>query len=338
MSKKRAQKVAYLGAGTWGFCLASLLAENGHDVILWSNSEEAVQQLKETREHPKLLHYKAHPRVVFTTDLAEALSGAELLVESVTSKGIRPVFEEVESLGGVSCPIVITSKGIEQNSGLLLPEVVVQVLGREKRSLVGCLSGPSHAEEVIHHQPTSVVCSAYAEYLLPEIMEAFNTPSFRVYPNSDMHGVAFGGAMKNIIAIACGISDGLGFGDNTKAALMTRGLHEIRKLSVTKGCRAETLNGLSGLGDLCVTCLSTLSRNYTFGRLLADGIGAVGAQAQIGMVVEGAYTCVSARQLAHQAHIEVPITEAVYAILYEGLDPRDAVKALLQRAIKEEHL
>ena len=153
-----------------------------------------------------------------------------------------------------------------------------------------------------------------------------------------MNGVAFGGAMKNIIAIACGISDGLGFGDNTKAALMTRGLHEIRKLSVTKGSKQETLNGLSGMGDLCVTCLSKLSRNYMFGRLIAEGLDPQDAREKIGMVVEGAYTCVSALQLAQKNHVDVPITQAIYSILYEGLNPRDAVKSLLQRAIKEEHL
>lgn len=331
-------RIAYLGAGTWGFCLASLLASKGNTVVLWSSNPETSKMLAKTREHPKLVKYKADPRVHFTSDLSEAITGAEFLIESVTSKGIRPVFEQVLALGGVDCPIVITSKGIEQNSGLLLPEVVMHVLGEKSRLQVGCLSGPSHAEEVIHQLPTAVVCSAYSAELMPQIMELFNTSFFRVYPNSDMHGVAFGGAMKNIIAIACGLSDGLGFGDNTKAALMTRGLHEIRKLSVTKGCRQETLNGLSGLGDLCVTCLSKLSRNYMFGRLLAEGLGSAGAQEQIGMVVEGVYSCVSALQLAAKAHIEVPITQAIYSILYESLNPRDAVKALLQRSIKEEHL
>ena len=144
--------------------------------------------------------------------------------------------------------------------------------------------------------------------------------------------------MKNIIAIACGISDGLGFGDNTKAALMTRGLHEIRKLSHVKQAKPETIHGLAGLGDLCVTCLSTHSRNYSFGRLVAEGLNATSAKERIGMVVEGAYTCVSARQLAHKSNISVPITDAIYAILYEEMNPQDAVRALLQRTIKEEHL
>jgi glycerol-3-phosphate dehydrogenase (NAD(P)+) len=241
-------------------------------------------------------------------------------------------------LGGFKGPIVITSKGIEQNSCLLLPEVVLDVLGEHARHQIGALSGPSHAEEVVQHLPSSVVAASYDPGIAYKICDLFNTPYFRVYPNKDLPGVAFGGAMKNIIAIACGISDGLGFGDNTKAALMTRGLHEIRKLSVTKGCQPETLNGLAGLGDLCVTCLSKLSRNYMFGRLIAEGLSAEEAREKIGMVVEGAYTTISALQLADKARIEVPITRAVYAVLYEGMNPRDTVKTLLQRAIKEEHL
>jgi glycerol-3-phosphate dehydrogenase (NAD(P)+) len=294
--------------------------------------------LSKKKEHPKLPRMKPEEKLTFTSDLSEALRGCKILIESVTSKGIRPVFEQVLAAGGVDCPIVVTSKGIEQNSGLLLPEVVIQVLGEKMRSQICCLSGPSHAEEVVQKLPTSVVCASPNVSLMNEVVELFATPYFRVYPNSDVSGVAFGGAMKNIIAIACGISDGLGFGDNTKAALMTRGLHEIRKLASTTGCRQETLNGLSGMGDLCVTCLSKLSRNYMFGRLIAEGLDAIEAREKIGMVVEGAYSCVSALQLAQKAKIEVPITEAIYAILYEKLDPRDAVRGLLQRAIKEEHL
>lgn len=330
--------IGYLGAGTWGFCLSSLLASKGHRLILWTQREEFARELSKTRQHPKLANYKAEEGVEFTSDLKRAISGVDMLIESVTSMGIRPVFEQVVAFGSVQCPIVITSKGIEQNSGLLLPEVVAEVLGPSHRKWIGCLTGPSHAEEVIQKLPTSIVCSAYDNDIMHKIHDVFSTPFFRIYPNSDINGVVFGGAMKNIIAIACGISDGLGFGDNTKAALMTRGLHEIRKLSVTKGAKPETLNGLAGLGDLCVTCLSKLSRNYSFGHLIAEGLTPQAAKERIGMVVEGSFTCVSALQLARAARIEVPITQAIYSILYEGLGPRDAVKSLLQRAIKEEHL
>lgn len=331
-------KIGYLGAGSWGFCLASLLAAKGYEVVLWTADPDFAKLLEKKREHPKLPRFKAPGNLVITSDLAHALQGAEFLVESVTSKGIRPVFEQVLAAGKLDCPIVLTSKGIEQNSGLLLPEVALQVMGEDFRNKIGCISGPSHAEEVVQKLPTAIIGSAYNVSLTHKIAELFQTPYFRVYPNSDINGVTFGGAMKNVVAIACGVSDGLGFGDNTKAALMTRGLHEIRKLSVVKGCSPETLNGLSGLGDLCVTCLSKHSRNYTFGRLIADGLDPQAAKEQIGMVVEGAYTCVSACQLAKKAHIEIPISQAIYSILYEGLNPRDAVKSLLQRAIKEEHL
>jgi len=331
-------KIAYLGAGTWGFSLANLLAEKGHHVRLWTAKKEDADQLETTRIHKKLPQGKAHANLHVTSDLHHALEGADFIIESVTSAGIRPVFQKIKSLYRKGTPIVITSKGIEQNTELLLPEVIIDVLGHDVKSHLACLSGPSHAEEVILKIPTSVVASSYDPELMYKVLELFITPYFRVYPNADMQGVAFGGAMKNIIAIACGISDGLGFGDNTKAALMTRGLHEIKKLSPVKGCQADTLNGLAGLGDLCVTCLSTLSRNYRFGALIASGETSKSAKEKIGMAVEGMYTCVSAYQLATHHNIAAPITDAIYQILYKDLDPNEAVKALLTRSIKEENL
>lgn len=331
-------KIAYLGAGTWGFALANLLAQNGHSVHVWTREPDLAKHLQKTRLHPKLLGVQASDSIQFTSHLSKALEGAECIVESVTSSGIRSVFEHVMAVGPISIPIIITSKGIEQGTGLLLPEVVCSVLKQNKSPLVGCLMGPSHAEEVIHHLPTSLVCSAYNPDLMQLISDLFTTPTFRIYPNADMQGVCFGGAMKNIVAIACGISDGLGFGDNTKAALMTRGLHEIRKLCVVKFCKPETLNGLSGMGDLCVTCMSVHSRNYRFGKLLGSGISVDEARRQVGMAVEGIYTCVSAWELGQKNHIPLPITEAVYDILYKGLNPKSAVKGLLTRVTKEEHL
>lgn len=328
-------KIGYLGAGTWGFALATILANNGHKVTIWTRDPANAAQLQKSRVHPKLQGIEAPPSIEFTSHLSEAIDGAEAIIESVTSAGIRSVFKQ---LGPVRVPIILTSKGIEQGTGLLLPEVISSVLGVEESPLVGVLSGPSHAEDIIMNLPTSVVCSAYEPAVMKMIHELFTTPNFRIYPNGDVLGVCFGGAMKNIIAIACGIADGLGCGDNTKAALMTRGLHEIRKLCVIKNCKPETLNGLSGMGDLCVTCMSRHSRNYRFGRLLAEGFSPEGARQKIGMAVEGIYTCVSARELGHKHQIAVPITEATYQIIYGGLDPREAVKTLLQRAIKEEHL
>jgi glycerol-3-phosphate dehydrogenase (NAD(P)+) len=332
------KKIGYLGAGTWGIALASILVENGHSVMAWTRDAEFAELLQRTRQHPKLAGYTFPEGLVFTSDLREAMNGVDVLAESVTSAGLRPVFEEVQKIRRIQCPVIITSKGIEQRTGLLLPEVISQIIGVEESPLVGCLTGPSHAEEVIQNLPTSVVCSAYEPSIMTLIKDLFTTPTFRIYPNADIRGVSFGGAMKNVIAIACGIADGLGCGDNTKAALMTRGLHEMRKLCVVKGCKPETLNGLSGLGDLCVTCLSRHSRNYRLGRLIAEGFSPEGARQKIGMAVEGIYSCVSARELAHQHHIPVPITDATYAVIFQGMDPREAVKLLLTRAIKEEHL
>lgn len=331
-------KIACLGLGTWGYCLAFLLAGNGHRVISWSRDKELVASLRSGYEHPFLKNFLPLEGMLFTDNLAEAVLDAELIVESVTSAGLREVLQKLKSIGQPACPIVITSKGIEQNSGEILPEVVVDVLGEEFRPLVGILSGPSFAAEVIRGLPTSVVASAYSPEDMRLIAETFTNSSFRVYPNNDVKGVAFGGALKNIIAIACGISDGLGLGNSSKAALITRGLHEIRKLAVANGCKADTLNGLSGLGDLCLTCSSPLSRNYRFGEKLAQGNSPQESKNQIQMVVEGAYTCVSALQLSRKSYVAMPITETVYKIIYEEMTPSEAVASLMQRAIKEEHL
>jgi len=331
-------KIGYLGAGSWGFCLASLLASKGYDVMVWTVKPDLAKQLNETREHPFLPGHQSKGKMHFTADLKEVLKHAEFLVESVTSAGIRPVFEQIKQIAIPKCPIVLTSKGIEQNTGLILPEVVIEVLGENIRSQVGFVSGPSYAAEVIRGLPTSVVASAYDPDVMKHVCEVFSTNTFRVYPNQDILGVAYGGALKNVIAIACGISEGLGLGFSAKAALMTRGLHEIRKLAVARGCKAETLNGLAGMGDLCVTCSSVMSRNYRFGYLLAQGLSTKEAQEKIQMVVEGAYTCKSALQISHQYHVQMPITEIIHKIIYEEMPPVDAVDYLMQRTVKEEHL
>ncbi|MBF5058748.1 NAD(P)H-dependent glycerol-3-phosphate dehydrogenase [Candidatus Neptunochlamydia vexilliferae] len=331
-------RIGYLGAGAWGFCLANLLAEKGYEVKLWTGNMTLAEALKRGESHPKLQDHQAEENLVLTTDIKEAVTDVDLIVESVTSKGLRPVLEQLKSQDLLGPPIVLTSKGIEQGTGLLMSEVALDVLGADYKERIGCLSGPSLAAEVMRKLPTSVVASAYNPSLMMTICETFTTSCFRVYPNEDMRGVSFGGAMKNIIAIACAISDGLGYGENTKAALMTRGLHEIRKLGDAIGCSADALNGLSGMGDLCATCLSTLSRNYIFGKLLAEGHTPDEAREKIGMVVEGAYTCASALELSAKTGVDMPITEAIHAIIYEGVKPQEAVDALLGRAVKQEHL
>lgn len=331
-------KIGYLGTGSWGFCLATLLSGKGYEVVSWTTKPELADLLNKTREHPLLRGAIAKGNIRFTTDMKEALEGAEMIVESVTSSGLRSVFEQVKKILRPQCPIVLTSKGIEQNTGFILPEVVVEIFGEYTRHLVGFLSGPSFSEEVVKGLPTSVVGSAYDQKIVKTICETFTTERFRVYPNLDIRGVAFGGALKNIIAIACGISDGLVLGNSAKAALMTRGLHEIKKLALAEGCKAETINGLTGMGDLCMTCNSAMSRNFKFGLLLAQGKKIEDAQKQIGMAVEGVYTCVSALQLSKKLGIPMPISEAVYEIIYHHLDPKEAVKKLMMRTIKEEHL
>lgn len=332
-------KIICLGLGAWGFTLANLLASNGHDVLAWSRDQKLIEILENTQQHPKFLGHKKESSLKVTSDLKKALAHGEIVLESVTSQGIRDVLKKIVEIDpDFSKAIILTSKGIEQKTGLLVDEIVLDVMGEKYKSKIGSLSGPSIAKEVINQLPTSCVCSAYDESLMDLIKTIFVNPYFRVYPNGDVLGVEFGGAMKNIIAIACGISDGLGFGANTKAAIMTRGLHEIRKLSVTKGCNPKTLNGLSGLGDLCTTCLSPDSRNYRFGFLIAEGLSPQKAKEHIGMVVEGVNTCVSALELGEKAGISLPITQAIYDIVYKGLSPKDAVKALLTREIKEEHL
>lgn len=331
-------KIGYLGAGAWGFCLASLLASKGNTVVSWTKNPAIAKQLNENKEHPHLPGHCKIEGMHFTTDLSEALKDADLIVEAVTTAGLRPVFQEVQKIHVPKCPIVITSKGIEQNTGLILPEVAVEIFGESVRPQIAILSGPSYAQEVIKGLPTSVVGAAFDYQTMLNTCEAFTTQAFRVYPNSDIKGVAYAGALKNIIAIACGISEGLGLGYSSKAALMTRGLHEIRKLALAQGCKGETISGLSGLGDVCLTCGSLLSRNSRFGFLLAQGMTPKEAEQKIEMVVEGAYTCISALQISKQLGVPMPITEMVYKIIYEHLSPIDAVKGLMQRTIKEEHL
>lgn len=330
-------KIGYLGVGTWGYCLSCLLAAKGYQVTVWSSKQDLVDRLNQKQDHPVLQGHFPLDTMKFTTNMEEALEDADLLVESVTSAGIRPVFEQVKEIIKRPIPIVITSKGIEQHTDLILAEVIIQVLGEEYMPLVGALSGPGYAIEVIKGLPTSVVGSAYSKDIMLKICEAFTTGSFRVYPNSDMMGVAYGGALKNIIAIAAGISDGLKLGTSAKATLMTRGLHEIKKIGIAKGCRAETLNGLSGMGDICLTC-NMLSRNFRFGHLLAEGFSVESAREKIGAVVEGAYTVVSALELSEKLNVPLPITEAVKKIIYDGLDPWKSVGLLMERPIKEEPL
>lgn len=332
------KKISYLGMGVWGFCLASLLARKGYHVTGWARCPQLVHHLQTQRCHPQAPGIRAPDNLTFTTRMEEALDGTSMIVESVTSAGIRPVSEQLKSIMDLRVPFVITSKGIEQHTGLLLSEIILEIFGPQASQYLGYLSGPSIAKEVLQGKPCSVVISAYHAPTLQDIHQTFHTSTFRVYPNSDIKGVALGGALKNIIAIACGISDGLNFGGNAKSSLVTRGLHEMRRFASVMGCRPETFNGLAGLGDLCATCFSSLSRNTKFGMLIAQGYSLEEAKNAIGMVVEGAYTTLSAYQLAQHHQLDIPITSGIYKVLYENLDIREGITSLLQRNPKAEYL
>lgn len=331
------RKIGVLGSGSWGYALACLLAGKGYEVVLWGRHSSLIKHLSGCREHPRYPGFEVPFTLTFTSSLQEATKNTDFIVESVTAGGLRSVLSSIGDLGG-QVPLILTSKGIEQGTGKTLGEVVMEVLGDERRNTIAALSGPSFAMEVMQGFPTSVVAAAYDLDLAKEVADLFATPTFRVYPNDDFRGVSFGGAMKNIIAIACGIADGLNYGHSTMAALMTRGLHEITKIAIAEGCQQQTLMGLSGMGDLFLTCSSSMSRNYRFGQLLASGKSTLEAKKEIDMVVEGSYTCYSAKMLGNKHHIPLPITEMVCRILDGEITVSEAVSHLMGRTVKEERL
>lgn len=329
-------QIAVLGAGSWGYCLAMLLAQKGFHVTLWTKKQDLKEAIAHKRPHPLFPDLAIPPQLTCTNDLNEAVSHKDLIVESVTAKGLRDVFSSIAT--PPSCPIVITSKGIEQKNDITLPQVLMELYGKEIEPQIALLSGPSFSQDVIHGKPTAVIAASQSIETAQFVCNTFNTSTFRVYPNDDVVGVAFGGALKNVIAIACGICDALELGASARAALMTRGLHEIRKLAVMNGAKPETLNGLSGMGDLIVTCSSFLSRNYTFGTLLAQGKSGAQAKEKIGHVVEGAYTTTAVYELSQKLGVPMPINEVIYQIIYQDLKPQMGVQKLMQREIKEERL
>jgi glycerol-3-phosphate dehydrogenase (NAD(P)+) len=332
-------KIAVLGLGVWGFCLARHLALQGHQIVGWTKEEDIAMILRRGDDHPHLHRSCRGLPLTISSSIGEAIEGVDLIVESVSTGGLRTVLQEILRLkGSLPAPLVLTSKGIEQKTFLTTPDLVVDVFSPTCKSLVCMLSGPSFAVEVASHLPTAVVCGAWDLKTAEKVIAAFTSSTFRVYPNADIRGVAIGGALKNIIAIACGIADGLGLGMGARASLVTRGLHEMVKLAVADGSLVQTLYGLSGLGDLYLTCSSSLSRNFRFGQLISTGLSRAAAEKQIGMAVEGAYTCRAAKDLAEKLHVPMPITELVWGIMEGELLPSDAVERLMQRMVKEEHL
>ncbi len=333
-----AHTIAVLGAGTWGITLASLLATKGHAVTAWDIAEDVVAQLERDRSPTRLPHLKLPDSLTVTGDLHAALAGAGTVLIVAPSHAVRGLSRTLakESLLAGGTELVLASKGIEEETLALMTEVVEQELGAEVLRRTAVLSGPSHAEEVSKGVPTAVVAAAEDQDLARRVQELFMTDRFRVYTQSDVIGVELAASLKNVIAIAAGVCVGLGFGDNTLAALIARGLAEIARLGKRLGAQTETFMGLAGIGDLIVTAMSDHSRNRRFGRLIAQGRTAEEAQAEIGMVVEGVRTSHAALALGRREEIHVPITETVVAVINGDLSARSAVDALMLRDPKPE--
>ncbi len=332
------ETIAVLGAGTWGCTLAALLARHGHAVTLWDPDARVVESLGRVRVPAKLPHLHLAPNIGVTGDLAQAVEAASVLVLAAPSVGMRATVEALARMqtDDDRCLYVICTKGLERHTDLTMSQVVLAVLGEGVRERVGVLSGPSHAEEVSAQMPTTVTAAAYCAETARRIQAIFFDPMFRVYTHDDVLGVELGAAVKNVIAIAAGICDGLGMGDNAKAALLTRGLAEMMRLGRALHVNPRTLSGLSGMGDLIVTAISRHSRNRNFGELLAQGLTPEQASEAIGMVVEGAPTARAVCELARRHRVDMPISEAVYSILYESKPLLQAVSELLERDPKSE--
>ena len=323
--------ITVIGTGGWGTALAVLLHGNGHRVTLWGRLPEEVDPILAHRENKTFLPgVKIPDAVQVTLDTKTALRQAEMAVFAVPSHGMRPICRQVREYLPANAALVHVAKGIENETGARMSEVIAEEL---KTDRVVVLSGPSHAEEVGRGIPTAVVVAGRDAALA---QQAFMNERFRVYTHDDIIGVELGGALKNVIALAAGCCDGIGFGDNTKAALCTRGLAEMSRLGVGMGARPETFFGLSGVGDLIVTAFSRYSRNRGFGERLGQGETAEQIAASTKTVAEGVKTAKSVWQLAQKWGVDVPISREVYAILYEGKPPKQAVRDLMKREAKPE--
>ena len=328
-------KIGVIGAGSWGTALSRLLANNGHDVIVWSIIKAEVKMLQEKHEHvDKLPGVKLPESMEFTTDLKKAIEGKDLLVLAVPSSFTRSTAKSMRVFVAEGQIIVNVAKGIEEHTLMTLSQIIEQEIPQAD---VAVLSGPSHAEEVGKDMPTTCVVGAKTKQTAEYIQNIFmNNAYFRVYTSPDILGIEVGAALKNVVALAAGIADGLGCGDNTKAALITRGIAEISRLGVAMGGKPETFTGLSGIGDLIVTCASMHSRNRRAGILMGQGKTMEEAMAEVKMVVEGVYSAKAARELSRKYKIDMPIIEEVNEILFENKPAKDAVKDLMFRDKKPE--
>lgn len=329
-------KVSVAGAGSWGTALAILLHNNGHEVILWSVIREEVEMLNEKREHEsKLPGVKIPEEIVITDNLEKTLTDRDLVVLAVPSPFTRSTSRSMKELVKKGQIIVNVAKGIEENTLMTLSDIIEEEIPQAN---VAVLSGPSHAEEVGRGLPTTCVVGAKTRETAEYIQGLFMCPVFRVYTSPDILGIELGGALKNVIALAAGTADGLGCGDNTKAALITRGIAEIKRLGVAMGAHPETLTGLSGIGDLIVTCASQHSRNRKAGYLIGKGYTMQQAMDEVQMVVEGVYSAKAALALSRKYQVEMPIVEEVNKVLFEEKSPEEALTELMMRVRKEETL
>lgn len=328
-------KVGIMGAGSWGTALALLLHSNGHHVTVWSISEEEVKMLSEEREHKsKLPGVKIPDDMVFTSQMEEGIEGKDFIVLAVPSPFTRSTARNMKPYVADGQIIVDVAKGIEESTLMTLSQQIEEEIPQAD---VAVLSGPSHAEEVGRGLPTAVVIGAKTQKTAEYLQQMFMNKVFRVYTSPDRLGMELGGSLKNVIALAAGIADGMGYGDNTKAALITRGIAEIAELGVKMGGAIESFTGLTGIGDLIVTCASVHSRNRKAGYLMGQGKSMEEAMAEVKMVVEGVYSTKAAVRLGKQYGVDLPIINKVNEVLFENKDPREAVNELMLRDSRAEH-
>ena len=330
-------KIAVFGAGTWGIALARLLAVHGKDVTVWSAIPAELKALSTTHRHPNLPGMELPATMHYTADIAEACAGRDVLLFAVPSTFVRATAKKAAPHIPDGQLIVDVAKGVEDKTLLTMSEIIEDELAKAgRKARVVALSGPTHAEEVARDMPTAIVAACAEEEAAKTVQKIFNTPTFRVYTNDDRRGTELGGAIKNVIALAVGIALGLGYGDNAKAALITRGNAELARLGAAMGCKPETFAGLSGMGDLIVTCTSMHSRNLHAGMLIGRGKSVEQAKTEVGQVVEGINALPAACCLARQYKVEMPIVQAVEAILDGKLEARSALMALMGRSLKKE--
>ena len=331
-------KIGVLGAGTWGIALTALLSKNGHDLIVWSAIEKEVNELKKTRSHKNLEGLVLLDTVKYTTDIKEAVCDRELIIYVTPSQYIRSTAMAAAPYIPENAILASAAKGIEKKSLMTMTDIIedeMKKLGRCDYHLVA-LSGPTHAEEVALGLPTSIVAACKNEEISLILATAFSNSCMRIYTNTDVLGVELAGALKNIIALAAGINQGMGFGDNSKAMLITRGAAEITRIGLAMGAKLETFMGLAGIGDLIVTCTSRHSRNNRCGELIGMGKSYADASKEIGMVVEGYHALEAALELSEKYSVEMPIVSAVNDVINNSTPPVSAIRALMNRDVKNE--